>query len=258
MISIAMTSYNHAQYIQDALRSIVAQTYPDWELIIVDDCSNDSSLEVIKKFIDQKGIHKKVKVIGHIKNQGYGSSLREAIEVSSGELVLTLDSDDVLANDKVLSICVEVHEKHPEVSMTYSNYKVAYETLKLKSVVETRQIKGGESYLKRGGAFVEGSKPGEELQVNLKISHLKVFKRKYYHMTEGIDPKLRKTVDKDLVFKLEEVGKLMHINKFLMIYRKHINCLAAQFGRLSSEEQEEIELARQGIYNKAIERRNGK
>lgn len=258
MISIVMASYNHAQYILDALKSIVEQTYQNWELIIVDDCSTDASLEMIKKFVIQKKIQKKVKITAHIKNVGYGSSLKEAIETSSGELVLTLDSDDVLANNKVLSICVDTHEKHPEVSMTYSNYKVAYEDLKLKSVVETRQIKQDESYLKKGGAFAKGCKPGDELNVNLKISHLKVFKREYYDLTEGIDPELRKTVDKDLVFKLEEVGNFLHINEFLMIYRKHPNCLAAQFGRLSPEGKREIELARQGIYNKAIERRNGR
>lgn len=255
MISIAMTSYNHAQYITDALKSVVAQAYWDWELIIVDDCSTDSSLRVIKDFIKSSGIQKKAKVFNHTNNVGYGSTLREAILMSSGELVLTLDSDDVLANNNVLSICVGIHEKHPEVSMTYSNYKVAYEDLKLKSVVETRQIEKNESYLKKGGAFAKGCKPGDELRVSLKISHLKVFKRKCYDMTEGIDPKLRKTVDKDLVFKLEEVGKLFHIDQFLMIYRKHVNSLAAQFGRSTPEDKRKIELARQSIYNNAIERR---
>lgn len=260
MISIAMTSYNHVQYILDALKSVVAQSYQDWELVIVDDCSTDASLRVIKDFIKSSGILKKAKVFNHTNNVGYGSSLREAILMSSGELVLTLDSDDVLAHDKVLSICVDAHKKNPDVSMTYSNYKVTYEDLSPKSVVETRQIRNEESYLKKGGAFAKGAKQGEELQVNLKISHLKVFKRKYYDMTGGIDPSLRKTVDKDLVFKLEEVGKLRHINEFLMLYRKHSNCLAAQFGRLSVKDKKVIEIARQSIYDKAIERRrqNGK
>ena len=255
MISIAMTSYNHAEYISDALESIVAQRYWDWELVIVDDCSTDASLEMIKKFVIQKKIQKKVKITAHIKNVGYGSSLKEAIETSSGELVAVLDSDDALANDKALLTCVKVHGKYPGVSMTYSNYKVCHDDLTMKSVVVTRQIRSDEFYLKRGGAFVKEARPGDELNVSLKISHLKVFKRRHYDMTEGIDPTLRKTVDKDLVFKLEEVGNLMHINAFLMLYRKHTNSLAAQFGRSSPSEKKKIELARQNIYNKAVKRR---
>lgn len=255
LVSIAMTCYNQAHFVLDAIRSVVAQTHQDWEIVVVDDYSTDASLEVIWEFVEKLKIQKKVKIISHEENKGYGSSLREAIGESSGELVVVLDSDDILAKDDVLEICVGVHNAHPDVSMTYSNYIACYEDLKLKSVVETRQIEEGESYLKKGGAFVKNCKPGDELCVNLKISHLKVFKRRYYDMTVGIDPNLRKTVDKDLVFKLEEVGKFKHINEFLMLYRKHANSLAAVFGRSNSEYRENIEKARKSIYDNAVKRR---
>lgn len=255
LISVAMTSYNQAQYVLFAIRSVVAQSYQNWELVVVDDCSIDSSVEAIQGYVRENGIQSKVKIISHNENKGYGSSLKEAIEKSSGELVVVLDSDDVLAKEDALTICIEVHKNHPDVSLTYSNYMGCYEDLKPKVAVITRQIREDESYLKRGGPFVKNGKPGDELCVNLKISHLKVFKRKYYDMTEGIDSKLRKTVDKDLVFKLEEVGKFKHINEILMLYRRHNNSLAAIFGRSSVEDRESIEKARQGIYNKAIERR---
>ena len=255
LVSIVTACYNQAQFVEDAIKSVVIQTYQNWELVIINDCSTDNSLQVIQDYIEKVKIQERVRVISHKKNEGYGSSLGEAIKASSGELVVVLDSDDVLASDGVLAICVETHKKHPDVSMTYSNYLARCEDLKPKSAVVTRQIRDGESYLKEGGPFTKGSRLGDELNVSLKISHLKVFKRKYYDMTVGIDPKLRKTVDKDLVFKMEEVGKLKHINEFLMLYRKHSNSMAAIYGRSNSEYREKIEKARKSIYDNAIIRR---
>lgn len=255
MLSVAMTVYNQAQYVLVAIRSVAAQTHQDWELVVVDDCSTDNSLKVIEEYKTKSDFPGRIKIITHKENMGYGYSLKEAIESSSGALVMTLDSDDVLAKKGVFTICESVHKENPDVSMTYSNYMGCYEDLKPKCAVITRQIEEGESYLKRGGAFSKDGALGDEMRVNLKISHLKVFKRSYYDKTEGLNPNLRKTVDKDLVFKLEEVGRLKHIDEILMYYRRHSNTLAAVFGRSSLEFRKVIEKARQGIYREAIKRR---
>ena len=54
MITIITTSYNYAEYISQTIESVLAQTFSNWELIIVDDASTDNSVEVIKKYCDDK------------------------------------------------------------------------------------------------------------------------------------------------------------------------------------------------------------
>jgi len=210
LVSVAMTCYNQHQYIRDALKSVMLQKYTNWELVIINDCSTDKSLKVIRGFIEKHGIQDKVRIITHEKNVGYGFSLGEAIRESKGELVVILDADDALAEDYSISVSVEAHLKHPNVAMTYSNYWVCKENLKRKSIYKTKQLPEGKTYL----------------ETKIRISHLKVLKKKFYMMTDGINPKLKQTIDKELILRMEEVGKLLHIDKALHHYRKHRNNLS--------------------------------
>lgn len=217
-ISVVTACYNSALYIEDTIKSIVEQTYSNWELVIVDDCSTDDSLKAIKKCVKKFNIEDKAKVVEHDKNHGYGRTLRDAIENSSGELVAIVDSDDALARKDVFEIIIKYHIKYPKASMTYSNYIFCDEKLKVKRVCSTVQIK--DSYLK---SLLSN--------VRVRISHLKVFKRKFYDMTEGVDPTIRRVIDKDLVLKLEEVGKLIHIDKDLYYFRNHPQQLGYIFSK---------------------------
>jgi len=245
-ISIAMTSYNSAKFITEALDSILMQSHAKWELIIVDDCSADNTLDVLEKYITEHNIKEKVIVIKHDENQGYGASLGKAIASTSNDLVVILDSDDCLFTGNVFQTCIRVHLAHPEASMTYSNYMVCDKNMHHRSNMNTKQIGKGETWL---------YKEGNELKTGLKISHLKTIKRTFYDKTEGIEPTLRKMVDKDLILKLSEVGSLVHIDKILMKYRRHKNSLTSTFRHLSKEEQGKLRRDRDQIYEKAIERR---
>ncbi len=222
-ISVAMACYNSAAYIEDAIKSIVDQTHSDWHLSIVDDGSTDSSLAVMKKCIKRFKIKNKVKITKHSENFGYGRTLRDAIAQSSGELVAIVDSDDALADKDTFKIVIEVHTKHPKASMTYSNYTHCNKELEDKRNCPTIQIEG--NYL--DSLSFSGS---------IRISHLKVFKRKLYDMTEGVNPNIRRTVDKDIVLKLEEVGKLIHIDKSLYYFRNHPQQLGYTFPRHEAAE----------------------
>lgn len=204
LIGVAMTCYNQGHLIEDAIKSIVNQTYKNWDITLVNDCSTDKSLKVLGKYIKKYDIQDKVHIITNDKNTGYGYSLGKAISKSKGELVAVVDSDDALAENNVFEICVKVHLEHPEVAMTYSNYWECRPNLKRKKIYKTKQIPEGKMYLGSG----------------IRVSHLKVLKKKFYLMTDGINPKLKRTVDKELVLRIEEVGKLLHINKALYHYRR--------------------------------------
>jgi glycosyltransferase involved in cell wall biosynthesis len=95
MISIITPSFNKAAYIGETIQSVLNQTYPDWELIIVDDGSTDGSIEFIEKFCD---LDDRIKFIQRDSLQQGGSACRNiGLNTSKGEYLIFLDADDVIA-----------------------------------------------------------------------------------------------------------------------------------------------------------------
>lgn len=110
MVSIIMPSYNTGKFIAETIDSVIRQTYTDWELIIVDDCSTDDTLEVLKSnsLIDclpgagGDGIHKsRIKLFCNEKNSGAAVSRNRALRGARGKYIAFLDSDDLWAPDKL-------------------------------------------------------------------------------------------------------------------------------------------------------------
>jgi teichuronic acid biosynthesis glycosyltransferase TuaG len=98
LISIITPSYNSKCFIDDTIRSVLSQGYKNWEMIIVDDCSTDGSVEVIKKIIKNES---RIKLIRLKKNIGSAMSRNTALEVSNGRFIAFLDSDDIWHPDKL-------------------------------------------------------------------------------------------------------------------------------------------------------------
>ena len=95
-ISVVTASYNYQDYIKEAIQSVLNQTYHDWELIIVDDCSTDNSVEVIKSYKDDR-----IKLFVNEKNLGLKETVKRGIEKASGEWIVFLESDDILTSDNI-------------------------------------------------------------------------------------------------------------------------------------------------------------
>lgn len=89
LVSIIVPAYNAEKYIADAIESVLRQTYPYFELIIVDDASTDRTAEVVHSFSDQR-----IKLIRHASNRGPGAARNTAIEAASGKWMAVLDADD--------------------------------------------------------------------------------------------------------------------------------------------------------------------
>ena len=90
LVSIIMPSYNTAKYIKASIDSVLAQTYPYWELIIVDDCSTDETDEVVAAYTDER-----IRYIKNEKNSGAAVSRNRALREAKGRWIAFLDSDDV-------------------------------------------------------------------------------------------------------------------------------------------------------------------
>lgn len=95
-ISILMTSYNHERYIKESLESILEQTYSDFELIIVDDCSTDSSFNIISSFDDPR-----ITVIKNERNMGPEFAFDILHKTAKGEYIAIADSDNVWKKNKL-------------------------------------------------------------------------------------------------------------------------------------------------------------
>lgn len=91
LISIITPSYNSSEYISNTIKSVLFQTYQNWELIIIDDCSQDSSLEVISQWYAKD---KRIQVIALTKNSGAAVARNKGIEAAKGRFIAFLDSDD--------------------------------------------------------------------------------------------------------------------------------------------------------------------
>ena len=97
LVSIIMPSYNTAKYIVNAIHSVLQQTYSNWELIIVDDCSTDNTDEIIKPFlVDDRIIYLK-----NEKNSGAAISRNRALREAKGRWIAFLDSDDLWLPEKL-------------------------------------------------------------------------------------------------------------------------------------------------------------
>lgn len=106
-ISIITPVYNASKYIEETIKSVLKQTHHDWELILVNDCSTDDSLEIIKKY---EQCDKRIRVIELQHNSGVAHARNTGIESSKYEYLAFLDSDDLWTPDK-LKIQVEYIEK---------------------------------------------------------------------------------------------------------------------------------------------------
>lgn len=90
LVSIIMPAYNASAYIETTIRSVICQTYQNWELLIVDDCSTDETVAVAKATGDSR-----VKVLSNQKNSGAAVSRNYALREASGRWIAFLDSDDL-------------------------------------------------------------------------------------------------------------------------------------------------------------------
>ena len=96
LVSVIMPSWNTGRFIAESIQSVINQTYHNWELIIVDDCSTDNTDEVVMSFSDSR-----IKYLKNEKNLGAAFSRNRAMREARGEWLAFLDSDDLWRKNKL-------------------------------------------------------------------------------------------------------------------------------------------------------------
>lgn len=116
LVSIIMPSYNTAPYIKETIQSVLDQTYTNWELIIVDDCSTDNTEEVLATINDSR-----IRYFKNEKNSGAAVSRNKALRAAKGQWIAFLDSDDLWMSEK-LEKQINFMKKNG-YSFSYTNYE---------------------------------------------------------------------------------------------------------------------------------------
>ena len=201
--SIIMANYNNGKYISQAIESVLNQTFENWELIIVEDCSTDNSLEVIGRFLNDNRIN----LIRHERNRGYTAALKTGIANVRSEYFGILDADDCLLPQAVETIH-EQHIRFPDCGLIYSQFKFC-----------------GENLAPARTGFCDEVPIGKTtLDANV-VSHFKTFKIRDYLKTAGYDENILYAEDIDIIYKMEEVTKLKFIDQCLYLYRELPNSI---------------------------------
>ena len=109
LVSVIMPTYNNARFIEEAIQSVINQTYPHWELIVIDDVSTDDTQAIVKRFEDNR-----IRYLSLDTRQGHPSKVRNiGLKMAKGNYIGFLDSDDVFY-PQALDLLCQALDRHPE------------------------------------------------------------------------------------------------------------------------------------------------
>jgi glycosyltransferase involved in cell wall biosynthesis len=202
LFSVLIAHFNNTRYLPEALNSVLAQTYSNWEIILVDDGSTEDFDATIQPYLQEE----RIRIFRNQKNNGCGYTKHRCAHHASGHLMGFLDPDDVLLPDALHRMAL-VHRLRPDCSLAHSTHYVCDHTLdRCRKAEYVKALPDGIPYLMLGDG---------------RIHHFASFKKSAYARTQGIDKENLKAVDQDLYYLLEEQGTIVFLDEPLYKYRIH-------------------------------------
>ncbi len=198
LVSILLPTYNCAPYIKEAIDSILEQTYQNFELIVIDDCSTDATFEILETYKDPR-----MKLIRKPQQKGISDSLNIGISQSKGDFIARMDGDDISLPSRI--------EKQ-------LNYLISRpEILVLGTAIH---IIGKE---KPEGVFTSFDSIKAQFLVNNPIAHPSVMMRASLFKTHNLtyDSFKEPAEDFNLWVDVLAIGKMENLEEALLLYRKH-------------------------------------
>jgi glycosyltransferase involved in cell wall biosynthesis len=208
LLSVRVLTYNYGRFLGEALESVLAQTFDDFEVIVVDDGSTDDSSAVAQRFVE---LDSRVRLVRHERNLGFLPSLIRSVSESSGSYLMQLDGDDWIMAPDCFEILVGRMEAHPEMSFCFSPY-----------VIHDEHRTG---YYLADGLGRDVILPGEQA-----IAHVMRFivphsgtivRRSAYDAVGGYDTAFPYGPDMRLFYSLCAVGDVGYVHRPLIGYRVH-------------------------------------
>jgi glycosyltransferase involved in cell wall biosynthesis len=200
-VSVIIPTFNRAKYIQDAIQSVLNQTYPNYEILVVDDGSTDDTRQIVAA-IESEKIRYYYKC-----HQGIALSLNYGINHSRGHFIARLDSDDIFLPEK-LGRQVQLLEENPDVDLVYTQvYKMTEDGKILSRYPEGHRLPPEPLRALRNFLFA----PSQSL----------MFRRECIEQAGVFDENFVIASDWDFFIRLAMVSKLAYINEPLVKTRTH-------------------------------------
>ena len=211
LVSIITPSYNQAKYLEQTITSVLEQSYPSIEYIVVDGKSKDNSIDIIKKYAD------KLAYWVSEKDKGQADAINKGFSRATGEIIAWLNSDDYYLPGAVQA-AVKVFEENPDIVLVYGNMLAVNEHGVTFNTMNYRQLT-----LK------------DLLCFNI-IGQPAVFmRRSALQQTSGLDATFHFLLDHLLWIQIAKQGKILHVNQTWAAARYHAEAKnvskAAEFGR---------------------------
>lgn len=207
-LSVTVLNYNYAHYLPACLDSILEQTMTDFEVIVINDCSKDNSLEVLQGYLQDP----RVRVVDHATNRGYVASLLEGCELSRGKYISTISADDHVLDRQAFEIARDVLESHDDIALFFS----AWVEVDDSGHIRYERRAAAEDYV------VEGAHQLRHQLLTSDILHSgTIIRRESYLAVGGYDSRCRYAVDNNMWLALCSEGKVAYVNRPLYAYRAH-------------------------------------
>jgi glycosyltransferase involved in cell wall biosynthesis len=209
IVSVLVPTYNYARFLGEAIESVLAQDFREFELLVVDDCSTDDTAEVVKSFCSRDA---RVLFTVNTKRLGMVNNWNHCLEQARGTYVKFLFGDDKFCNPGTLGKMVRMMEERPGITLAASARAILNEKSR------TREI---------WRHFPDGVHEGRDVITSCLAQNQNLigepsavlFRRK--DAGRGFDPKLRQIVDLEMWFRLLERGRLAYTREALCGFRQH-------------------------------------
>jgi glycosyltransferase involved in cell wall biosynthesis len=209
LVSVVMPVFNSQSYLDEAVKSILAQSLADFEFIIIDDGSTDQSLKMLRSY---ERLDSRIRLISR-PNTGLCGALNEALGLARGKFIARMDADDISLPERFAKQ-VEFLENHPEAVMVGTAIEL----------IDGR----GRRLLRPPAKTSDEVLQSELLEGNSGISHpTAMLRREPMVAAGGYDQASFPAEDLDLWLRLAEVGKLANLPEVLVRYRVHSNSISS-------------------------------
>ncbi len=226
-VSIIIACYNYGQYIPEAIDSVLAQTYQDYEAIIVDDCSNDGTTPAV--LAEQVKRDKRIKLITNEKNIGAYPSRNRAIKQAKGKYITVIDADDTISPVFLERMITKMESSDADVVYTHFKYSGLRNSTRYYPA-DQRKIKRILPYKAYFPIWALHRKTDWEAFGGYSEEHRAGGDRNYWlHFVEA---------DKNLVL----------VDEVLYFYRTHKGSLSSTTGKLKAEKERIVRKNHPNIY----------
>ncbi len=213
LVSVIIPLYNRSTFIEQTIRSVTQQSYTNWELIVVDDGSDDGSYELVKQLSDNIPLTL-LHHTGH-QNLGQSASLNLGLSQCRGEFIAILDSDDLFERDKLAHQVAEL-QLHPDCGLVYG-LGVAIDA------------EGNTLYPILDDTHTESNDPNAVLlDCYFLLPQNSLVRRVVYLRTGGFDESLRAAQDHDMLIRMAEVCDFRFCPTQVFRYRRHQNSISTK------------------------------